>query len=391
MTRPPDLSREVRRDVDALAPALLELSHRIHANPEVGLRETKASAWCAEFLRDHGFAVTTPVAGMTTAFRATAGDGRPAIAFLAEYDALPDVGHACGHNIIAAAALGAGAALAQALGRTGLGATVIVDGTPAEETVGGKIPFVEQGLYREVDIALSMHPDTRNSVGGTHLAVKSLIFEFRGKAAHAASEPEKGVNALDAVIQTFNNVNALRQHVKPDVRIHGIITHGGRATNVVPDYARAEISVRSADMRSFEVILEKVKNCARAAALATGASLEIGEEPTFEPTRENATLNRLVLEAMAELGLPGDDLSGRCQMSSTDFGNVSQVLPAVAPSFRIAPAGTVCHHPDFAVAAASPEGDRCVVFAAKVLAMVAARLVQSPAVLESARLDFQRG
>lgn len=393
MTVPPsvgELHRIIQDEVDLLAGDLIELSHRIHANPEIGLQEEKASAWCAAFLRAHGFSVTAPVAGLATAFRATRGSGRPRLAFLAEYDALPGVGHACGHNIIGASAVGAGIALAEALGKAGLEATVHVDGTPAEETVGGKIPFVQQGLYREVDAALSMHPDTRNSVGGTCLAVKGLIFSFHGKAAHAAAEPEKGINALDAVIQTFNNINSLRQHVRPDVRIHGIITAGGRASNIVPDFAQADFSVRSADLGYFEEVVEKVRRCARAAALATGATLEIVEEPTFEPTKDNRTLDRLALEVLAELGLQAEDAAGRCQPASTDFGNVSRVVPAVALSLKAAPAGTVCHHPDFARAAVSPEGDACLLNAAKAMAMIGAHLVLRPTVLKEAWSEFRR-
>jgi amidohydrolase len=416
----PDLARDARKEVESLAPALIELSHKIHANPELGLQEEKAAAWCVDLLRSHGFLVETPVAGMATAFRATRGWGRPVIAFLAEYDALPGVGHACGHNIIAASALGAGMALARALERggamagagvagtaagrktagtggagaagTGDGApqgTIIVDGTPAEETVGGKIPMVDQGLYSGVDLAISMHPDTRNTVGGTCLAVKTVIFSFHGKSAHAAAEPERGVNALDAVIQTFNNVNALRQHCRPDARIHGIVTHGGRASNIVPDFAQAEFSVRAADLKYFREVLEKVRNCARAAALAMGARLEITEEPTFEPVKESRTLGLQVLEILAEMGLPGEHSAGKCQPASTDFGNVSQVVPAVVVSIKTASLGTVSHHLDFAAAAASPEGDACILTAAKVMASLGARAVQEARVLEEAWREFR--
>ncbi len=380
----------VSEDVDGLADVLLDLSHRIHANPELGLAERKASAWCAELLSSEGFAVTRPVAGMETAFRARRGSGRPVLAFLAEYDALPGVGHACGHNIIAAAAVGAGVALARVLDRAGLDGTVLVDGTPAEETSGGKLPMIDEGLYRDVDVALSMHPDTRDTAGGTCLAVKTLAFAFTGRAAHAAAEPEKGVNALDAVIQTYNNINALRQHTRPDVRIHGIITHGGQAPNIVPDYARAEFYVRSAHLDHHKEVLEKVRNCARGAALATGARLEMTEEPTFEPIRENAVLCRLALEVMRAFGLDAEDCSGRCSMGSTDFGNVSQVVPAIAPTFKIAPLTVACHHKDFADAAASADGDAAVLVAAKVLAVMGARLVLEPDLLRAVRAEFER-
>ncbi len=379
------LAEAIEREADRLGPALIDLSHRIHGNPELGLAEHKAAAWCADLLRREGFALDAPIAGMETAFRATRGTGRPAVSFLAEYDALPGIGHACGHNIIGSSAVGAGIVLARVLEAAGMAASVMVDGTPAEETVGGKIPLVAQGFYRDVDLVLSMHPDTRNLAGGSCLAVRTVVFSFIGRAAHAAAEPERGINALDAVIQTFNNINALRQHVRPDVRIHGIVTHGGQASNIVPDFAQADFSVRAADLRYFKEVVEKVRNCARAAALATGATLEIREEPTFEPVKENRVLTQLALETFAALGLPAEDVTGRCQPASTDFGNVSQVVPAIAPSVKIAHPGTVCHHPDFAKAAVSAEGDAAVVASTKLLAMMAAAFIEDPELARKVR------
>lgn len=383
-----DIIAKLKEHVDSLAPALLDLSHRIHANPETANEERKASAWCAELLRSEGFEVTMPVAGLETAFRAQCGSGRPVLAFLAEYDALPGVGHACGHNIIAASALGAGMALARVLEEAGLEATVLVDGTPAEETTSGKLVMVSAGLYREVDAVLSMHPETEDAVGGSCLGIARLSFSFKGRAAHAASSPEKGVNALDAAIQTFNNVNALRQHTKSDARIHGIITDGGKAANIVPDFARCEFGVRSVDLGYLKELLEKVRKCARAAALATGAGLDIEETPICEPIKENRTLTRLTLEAMAEVGRRADDRTGKHFSASTDFGNVSQVVPAIAPMVKAAPEETVLHHPDFAAAAASPQGDAAVVAAAKVMAIVGLRLVLEPETLKKAWSDF---
>ncbi len=386
-----EIIARVKEHVDSLAPVLLDLSHRIHANPETAYEERKASTWCADLLRSEGFEVTMPVAGLETAFRARRGSGRPALAFLAEYDALPGVGHACGHNIIAASALGAGMALARALEEAGVQATVLVDGTPAEETTSGKLVMVSAGLYREVDAVLSMHPEAEDAVGGSCLGVARLSFSFRGRAAHAASSPDKGVNALDAAIQTFNNVNALRQHTRPDARIHGIITHGGKAVNIVPDFARCEFGVRSVDLGYLRELLEKVKNCARAAALATGAGLDIEETPICEPIKENHTLTRLTLEAMTEVGRRADDRTGKHFSASTDFGNVSQVVPAIAPMVKAAPEGTVLHHPDFAAAAASPQGDAAVVAAAKVMAIVGLRLVLEPETLRKAWADLTGG
>jgi len=364
---------------------LLALSHRIHANPETAYEERLACCWCADLLRTHGFTLATPVAGLETAFRARWGTGRPAVAFLAEYDALPELGHACGHNIIAASALGAGIVLSQVLAETGAAAAVIVDGTPAEETTGGKIPMVKSGLYDDVDVVLSMHPETCCRVGWTCLGRSRLSFTFRGRAAHAAAEPEAGLNALDGVLHTFAAVNALRQHVRPDTRLHGVITHGGRTLNIVPDFARAEFAVRSGDPRYLEEVLEKVRSCARAAALATGTHLDIQESPVYEPLRRNPALSALILEVIAELGIQAEDGSSWCFPASTDLGNVSQVAPSSAPMFRVAPEGTVLHHPDFARAAVSEEGDAAVLAATKVLALAGLRLILEPEKLAAVR------
>jgi amidohydrolase len=396
-TRPPvrddaldAITHAISSQVEALAPVLLDLSHRIHANPELGHEERQASTWCAELLREHGFEVTAPFGGLETAFRArtVVGHPRPAIAFLAEYDALPGMGHACGHNIIGASAVGAGIALTRTLENLGIAATVLVDGTPAEETRGGKIPLVEQGFYRDVDVALAMHPHSGFSAGSSCLGVKRMTFSFHGRAAHAAAEPHKGVNALDAVIQTFNNINALRQHTKPDVRIHGIITHGGQASNIVPDFAEAVFSARSADMTYFAEVVAKVMACARGAALATGATLDIEENQTYEPIRPNQTLTRLALEAMAAVGIEAKDASGTCFPASTDFGNVSQVTPAIAPLFKVGPADGVLHHPDFRVASGSADGDAAVLAAAKVMAIMGVRLTLEPKLLRATKADF---
>ena len=375
--------------IDRLAPALRDLSHRIHANPEVAYQEARAADWCCQLLRDHGFEVTRPVAGLPTAFRARRGSGKPVVCFLAEYDALPGLGHACGHNIIAATALGAGIALARALEDYGVaGATVLVDGTPAEEVGGGKVAMVKAGLYRKVDAVLSMHPETRTAVGGTCLAMASLAVSFRGQASHAAAEPELGVNALDGVLETFSAINALRQHLRTDVRVHGVITHGGTAANIVPDFARAEFRVRAVDMAYFPQVLERVRNCARAAALATGCTLKIAEEPVYETVKDNRTLDRVILETMKGMGLEALDLDQTCVSWSTDFGNVSRVVPASAPVLGIAPAGTPSHHPDFAAAAVSPAGDEAIVTGAKVLAAAGARLVFEADLLVAAWREF---
>ncbi|MDQ7794374.1 MAG: M20 family metallopeptidase [bacterium] len=252
--------------------ALVRLAGLIHSCPELGGQEVKAAGWLVEFLAGEGFSVHRTVAGMDTAFRADwSRDGpKPAVIFLAEYDALPELGHACGHNLIAAAAAGAGAVLRQVMNEAGLTGTITVLGTPAEETAGGKIDLLKAGVFADGDAALMMHPATASSVGGKSLALIPVRFTFRGRAAHAAASPQDGINALEAVIQTFNGVNALRQHLPEDVRVHGIVTRGGLAPNVVPDLAEAYFYVRAATMAGARVVLRRLTGCARAGALRPG-------------------------------------------------------------------------------------------------------------------------
>ncbi len=263
---------------DQIAPKLFELSDWMYRNPEIGHQEFQSSERLANMLKEHGFTVQKPYAGMETAFRAEYSSGipGPTIAILAEYDALPGIGHGCGHNIIGTGAIGAAISLKE--GTPNLPGKLVVFGAPAEEgavdNAGGKVLLVQAGAFADIDAAIMFHPGNYNQLGSSSNARYAMEITYKGRTAHAAGAPQDGINALDAAIQTFNGFNALRQHVTPDVRIHGVITEGGVSPNIVPDRAVIRMYVRSADSDYLMEVVEKVKNCARGAALAAGAQVE---------------------------------------------------------------------------------------------------------------------
>ena len=386
-----DLKRRACAAVDQLAPRLIELSHRIHDNPELQFEEVKASAWLAEFLGNEGLGVELGSAGMPTAFygKKKAGDG-PTVAFVAEYDALRGLGHACGHNILGTSNAGAAIAVSRIIGE--IGGTVAIFGTPAEEGGGGKIPFVKEGYFKDVAAAVSMHPqggERPASVNGRCLAVIPMVFKFYGHPAHAAANPHDGRNALDALIQTFNGINAMRQHVRQEIRIHGVIRHGGDAANVTPDFTEGEFLVRAPSAVDVRAVADRVRACAEAGGLAAGCRVEIEEGPFYLDTLPNPALNAAMLKNLEALGLPVVPPTDAVGMYGTDLGNVSRVCPTVSASVNIAGKGIFPHQHEFATAAASAEGDRALISAAKAMAMTAIDVLTDPALRESAAADLR--
>ena len=364
------LKAVVREELDEAAEDLTQISKKIFDNPELKFEEHRAMEWLTEELEARGFAVERGAGGLDTAFIArcpnNGGDG-PTVAFLSEYDALPALGHACGHNLIATIGLGAGLGLCSVMDK--LDGQLMVIGTPAEEGGGGKIDLINAGIFDDVDVAMMIHPSDRTLVGRGSLGVQEIKFDFYGESSHASSQPEEGINALDAVIATFNNINALREHIKESSRIHGIITDGGEKPNIVPDHASAYFYVRAAKPEDLEKLLEKVKNCAEAGALATGAELEIKEEGHgYQPMQPNLVLAELVKENFEALGEEVEDYEGG--MGSTDMGDVSQKIPAVHSYIRITDEDTPGHSKAFAKAANSEKGYSAMLTAAKTLAMV---------------------
>jgi amidohydrolase len=374
--------------VDRLADDLEKLSRQIHDNPELGFQEVKAAAWLSDFLTAQGFKVERGVAGVATAFRGTIENGPgPTIAILCEYDALPAIGHACGHNVIATAGAGAGAALA-ALRDKLPGGRVQVIGTPAEEGGGGKVKLIQGGVFRDVDAAMMIHGFDRWILHQDLLGIVRVGFEFRGKAAHASADPWEGVNALDAVIQTFNNVSMLRQQIRPDARIHGIVTHGGAAPNIIPEMAACTFYVRAAKLDYMWDLHKRVVACAEGAAKATGCSVSVTDkEAPYEPLKRNDTLLGLFRANMTAVGAAESPAPDR--LGSSDIGNVSQVIPAIQPMVQIAPTGTPIHSRAFEAAAVTPLARQGMCQAAKTMAMTTYDLLADPGLVKRARAEFE--
>ena len=387
--------------------ALVELSHRIHANPELFFKEFRASAWLSETLEKAGFAVRRGVAGLETAFRADwrgsgAGEGSggeattgaqqsparpfPTVAILGEYDALPDVGHGCGHNIIGAAAVGAAIVLKEACPE--LPGRLAVMGCPAEEDGGGKVIMLKAGLFDDVDAALMVHPTTGDSkIGGASLATTTLTINFKGKPSHAAGSPHLGINALDAVVQTYVNVSTLRQHVTPDVRMHCLITKGGSVINIVPEEAEIQYLLRAGTREGVRGVVERVKECAEGAARATRATVTFIEEEGYDARRPNRAIGDVFRDHFIRLGepmLPDPEPSG----GSTDFGDVSQKVPAANAYPSIGPKGTPGHSRELAALACSAAGDEALMKSVKAMAATALDIVIDPDLLARAKREF---
>lgn len=381
--------RRVLEAIEGARDLILSASRRIHDRPELGGEERFASGLLAEILESRGFAVERGYAGIPTAFIARRGDARGTrIAFLAEYDALPGIGHGCGHNVICASALAAGIGLGEVAAEAG-GEAVVV-GTPAEETNGAKVRMSELGCFDELDAALMVHPNAGDYYVTESLAMDAIEVEFTGRATHASATPWEGLNALDAVIQTFNAVNALRQQMRPDARVHGIITDGGKAPNVIPERAVARFYVRAKRRDYLDALVERFKNCARAAALATGTRLETRNyEVSFDDMVNNLALALRVKDHME--ALPGQGRFGRSPESfgSIDMGNVSHRIPAVHVLVDIANGAAITPHtPEFRDAAATAYADEAVLRAGKALALTGLDAIADAEFLESARAEF---
>jgi len=380
------LKLKIKDSVELQRQQLIQLSLNIHDNPELGFEEEKASTWLTSYLEDSGFHVERGIAGLATAFRATYGQGSPRIALLAEYDALPKMGHGCGHNIIATSALGAAVASKSIIDQSG--GSVVVLGTPGEEVFGGKIDMVKAGAFKEIDVAMIVHPDVRNMVTIQALACSSLEVEFFGQPAHAAAQPYKGVNALEAMILAFTSINSLRQHIKGEARIHGIITDGGEAPNIVPAHSAAVFLIRAPDNEYLDELNGKVLNCFVGASVASGARLEYSwRNKAYAPMKNNATLAGLFSQNLELLGRHVEAFDPSFGFGSTDMGNVSQVVPSIHPTIAIASLEVLIHTQEFVSAAASEAGHEGFVDAAKAMAMTVADILQ-PGMLDRIKQEF---
>lgn len=388
---PEALKDQVDRWIDRERDTLLDLSHRIHANPELAFEERAACSLLVDALHEAGLEVENPCGGLDTAFAAEfgAGDG-PTVALLAEYDALPEIGHACGHNLIATAAVGAGLALAALPEK--LPGRVRVLGTPAEENGGGKELMMRAGVFEGVDCALMIHPAGFNLGAMPCICKTDVQVEYRGRASHASAAPERGINALDALVMAYQSISALRQHIKGDERIHGIITNGGQAPNIVPEYAAATFYVRSPFQKGLERLRARVQACLEAGATATGASVEYRwSDVDYLDLRSNPPLEEAFVENAERLGREFIPKSKMAPMmaGSTDMGNVSHQFPAIHPMIAAAPMNVSIHNRAFTDHAGGELGDGAAIDGAKSLAMTALDYLYSPALQERTRNVFE--
>lgn len=385
-----ELKQRVRAEVDRLRPDLLTVSRFLHTNPEIAYEEHRAAELFGDVLQAQGFEVTRGVAGLPTAFTGRTGSGRPRIAFLAEYDALPGLGHACGHNLIGTASLGAALAVKAVLAQTG--GEVLLAGCPAEEKGGGKIALVEAGIFAETDAAMLVHPSNRTEIVKLALGMRELTVEYFGKASHAAAAPDQGINALDAVVLAYTAIGVLRQQLRPDARIHGIITHGGQAPNIIPEYAAGRFYVRALDLAYMDQLFERVVACCEAAAKAAGCRVRVtAAEKAYDPYRPAYRLAELFRKNLEALGEPVDQGPEDKEVGSTDVGNVSQVVPTIQPMLQICPREVTVHMAAFAEASASERGQEAMLNAARAMAMTAVDLLADPAALAEVAAEHAGG
>ncbi len=368
---------------------ILDLSHRIHASPEFAFEEHQAAGWVAEVLARHGFAVEHPAGRLPTAVRATRKGGRggpgPRVGILAEYDALPGLGHGCGHNTMAAS--GVGAAIALAAIADDLPGEIVFFGTPAEERGSGKQFMIDDGLFEGIDAALMFHPCDRNHVESQPLASEDVEVVFHGLQAHAAADPWKGRNALDAMILLFSSVGLWRQQLRPDARVHGIIQEGGTAANIIPERTKAWFMLRSPDQAEYERMKNRFRAMADAAAAATGTTVDVVFSGGAMSMKHNTVLEARWVANAAAYGIV--DQGPDPNSGSTDMANVSWVCPTVHPELAIADEGTPGHSILFRDAAASPRADETTLLAATLVAQTAYELFADPSLVESAWREFR--
>lgn len=370
--------------------SLIELARFIGEHPELGHEEFQASEKLIGLLQAHGFTVQNPVLNLPTAFIGTytADKPGPVVAFLCEYDALPELGHACGHHLICT--MGAAAAIGLKSVIDELGGTIRVYGTPAEETKGAKVPMSAAGLFDDVDFALMAHPYHTYEKSGQSLAMDAVQFEYFGKAAHAAASPYEGVNALDAVLQLFNSVNALRQQLQSHTRIHGIITEGGKAANIIPEYAAAQFYIRSANRPYTDETVSKVLRCAEGAALQTGCTLKVSNyEYSYDELITNETLSDLFTRNLIDMGVDESSIEYGKDHGSVDLGNVSRHCPAIHPYIKVIDEKHLLHTPEFRDLAMQERAFEGMLFGARALAFTAYDAIRSPQTLDAIRKEFQ--
>lgn len=383
------MKERLQQEINAIADELKALSKKLYNHPEVAFEEHKACEWISSYLEEKGFEVERGSGGVETAFYAkiSGSDTSPKIAFLAEYDALPTIGHGCGHNLIAAASVGAGIALSRCL--DGIEGSLVIVGTPAEEGGGGKIMLLDAGVFDDVSAALMFHPSSRTVIGNDSLGRIKFSVEFFGKPSHASGSPEEGLNALDAMVAFFSSIGLLRQQIKNEARIHGIITHGGDAPNIIPHYTSASMYVRALDPEYLDQVFTKVENCAKGAALATATEVKITPNPMrYAPRKRNFELENVCQKHIEAMGLTIEEPEPG-KIGSTDLGNLSRKIPALHPNIAICGKEVAGHSVEMAEATLSPLGQKVMIKAAKILALTGYDYLVSKEIQERVAKEFQ--
>lgn len=370
------MKNTIEQEINKIQEELLNLSHTIHQNPEIRFQEKKAVKWQTQLLKSHGFSIETPFAGLDTSYKATikGGGNGPRVAFLAEYDALEGVGHGCGHNMIATMSVGAAIGLSKIADK--INGEIIVLGCPAEESGKGKVVMINNDGFEGIDYAMMIHPSTRNLIGRGGLAAVVLDIEFQGKAAHS-KEPAEGINALTAIIKTFSGIDTLRQIWKDDARINGIITAGGIAPNIIPEYAAARFTVRAKTSAYLSKMIKDIERVVEAAAMITGAKPQVKPGLMSTERYSNAVMGNLFKDNMAMLGEVMQHPPKGLSVGSSDIGNVSMIIPTIHEYIAIAPITVKNHTKEFAQAARSEKADEMLLKGAKGLAMTALDIFSS--------------
>jgi amidohydrolase len=376
------------KELNHIKEELWEMSDHLYDHPELGDEEYESMELLVDYLRKHHFEIETGLVDRPTAFKAEfkSENPGPTIAYLAEYDALPGVGHGCGHNIIGTMSVGAGIILSKLIDK--IGGSIVVLGTPAEETNGAKVPMSSEGVFEDIDVAMILHPGNISTESGNSLAMDAIQYEYTGKSSHAAASPEKGINALDSVIQLFNGINALREHVTSDVRIHGIISEGGQAANVVPDKAVAQFYIRAQKRSTLDQVVQKVENIAQGAALMTGATLEISHyELSYDNMITNKALSDTFTKNLQEISNQPIQ-SAKLDYGSIDMGNVSQVVPAIHPYISLNDETLVFHTKEFADQTITSDGHQTIADGALALAQTGYDILTDEELLKAIQTEF---
>jgi amidohydrolase len=381
---------KVTQEIERIESALRTLNESIHAEPELGGEEFKACRAHIRFLQQHGFKVETQYQGIPTAFKAILASRKPgpSIAYMAEYDALPDIGHGCGHNLLGTVSSGAGVVLGRILSE--IGGRVVVFGTPAEETNGFKVDMAAKGAFDEIDVAMIAHPGASHCRSGRSLAMDALEFTFIGKAAHAAVKPEEGINALDAAINTFNQINALREHMRSDAKVHGFIKEGGIAANIVPERAVSRFYVRALTRGYLKQLVEKVKRCAEGASIGAGTQLYIKNyEKSYDNMVTNAVLSDTYCRNLLKMGVETIADQPEGELGSIDSGNVSHKCPTIHPFFAICESPVVEHTREFAQATITPFAYKEMKKTIGALVLTGMEVVMDPEILNAIKTEFE--